>query len=380
MHRAPLKILKDENVRSRSVQLIARLWPAAEVDSDSEQYECLLRFFDSELSKMNRHPKSFALQDPEKLVQAISTLCATPNLTRDTAIGIVAQLSSSTLSRPNDKDALSRSVERMLAISASIGIHIPRQTWDEFSDPATLVWMDNTTTMQALIRRYFESKKSAASANPSREIDLSVLTMDNLSSSHGYEPIWTNNLAEHLRIDHKSHRVMVYEHKIWLWNHLRFSSQGPGSTNHILPTEVVAEALDTLNLLFPWATDATKTFLRRHRKSFYGLGTCGRETKHDIFLYKCWHQELAELVDITSRPPKGKAQFILNKDGTNSMEFWTFWTAIAFGILAIIGVATGIYSAMYAKLAYDVGILQYQLALAQACSADNATDSLPGFC
>ncbi|KAI3395780.1 hypothetical protein diail_863 [Diaporthe ilicicola] len=58
----------------------------------------------------------------------------------------------------------------------------------------------------------------------------------------------------------------------------------------------------------------------------------------------------------------------------------TFWTAFAFGALAVVGVASSVYSAAYARRAFDVGLLQYQLALAQACSAVNATDELPGFC
>lgn len=267
-----------------------------------------------------------------------------------------------------------------LAILTTISIQIPRQTRDEVSEPTTLLWTDNTTTIQALISRFFESKKSSLSSVSSRQGDLPKLTMEHLSNSYGYQPVWTNNLAEHLKIDHKSRRVMVYEHKMCLWNHYRLSQEEPGKSVSILPIDVVAEALDTLNLLFPWGHEATKSFLRRHNKTFYGLGKCRREPQHELSQYGYWQQELAELADITSRAPRGRAQFILDKDGTNSMEFWTFWTAMAFGVLAIFGVATGVYSAVYARLAYDVGVLQYQLALAQACSADNATDSLPGFC
>lgn len=376
-------IFRNNNSRLTHLQLIARLWSAIEADSDSEQYKCFLRFLDSEISKLHRHRASFALHDPEQLAQAISRLRASPSLTREIATDIVSHFSTPIPAKLRDhdwKNALSRSVEMTLAILTTVQIQIPRQIRDEVSEPTTILWTDETATVQALISHFFESKKNSLGSMSSRQSDLSKLTMDHLSNSYGYQPVWTNNLAEHLRIDHKLRRVMVYEHKICLWNHYRLSHQGPGGSVPILPIAVVAEALDTLNLLFPWGQETSKSFLRRHGKPFYGLGTCGRELQHDLSQYYYWQRELAELAEITSCPPRGKAQFILDKDGTNSMQFWTFWTAMAFGVLAIIGVATGIYAAVYAKLAYDVGVLQYQLALAQACSADNATDVLPGFC
>lgn len=148
----------------------------------------------------------------------------------------------------------------------------------------------------------------------------------------------------------------------------------------VLPLPLVEEAIDTLNLLFPFGKKSTKTFLRRHGKSFHGLGKCGRALQYDIERYQYWRKEIGDLAEVLSQRPRGRAQFILNRDGTNTLEFWTFWTAFLFGILGTIGATTGLYSAVYAKRAFDVGVWQYQLALAQACSALNATDVLPGFC
>lgn len=135
-----------------------------------------------------------------------------------------------------------------------------------------------------------------------------------------------------------------------------------------------------MNLLFPFGKTSTKSLLRRHGKSFHGLGKCGRATQYDIKEYHYWRKEIGDLAEVLSQQPRGKAQFILDKDGTNTLELWSFWTAIAFGMLALIGVVTDVYSAVYAKRAFDIGLLQYQLSLAQACLTPNATDLLHGFC
>ncbi|ROW17254.1 hypothetical protein VPNG_01009 [Cytospora leucostoma] len=163
------------------------------------------------------------------------------------------------------------------------------------------------------------------------------------------------------------HRIMIYEHKICLWNHLRMAQDR--NNVPVLPLPLVEEAIDTLNLLFPFSKKSTKSFLRRHGKSFHGLGKCGRATQYDLQEYHYWRKEIGDLAEALSQQPRGRAQFILNKDGTNTLAFWTFWTAVVFGLLGTIGATMGVYSAVYARKAFDIGVLQYQLALAQACSA-----------
>lgn len=181
-------------------------------------------------------------------------------------------------------------------------------------------------------------------------------------------------LGEHLRVDHEFKKIAIFEHKICLWNFQRSREM------HVpLPADVVAEALDTLNLLFPWSDKSTKSFIQ-DKKGFYGLGQCNLDRQLDRSAYRYWRTEIDSLAKVLLEPPRGRAQLFVDVDGKNALEVWTFWTAVLFGILAVIGVVTGIYSSVCAKLAYDVGVLQYQLALAQACSEENATDLLPGFC
>lgn len=334
----------------------------------------------AELSKSHRFADSFAVNSTENFFDLLSQLRAAPSLYRHEAIDIVSRISTSTgttAQRYRQEDALFRSLESALMIWTNLSIHVWQRPAPSTS--TTLLWLQDDVTLRDVIDQHFE--------NARRSIDMKSfdtksmdpkLTMEHLSSAYGYKPLWTSNLAEHLKIDHKYKTIIIFEHKINLWNHSRFCE--PQRNSMPLPTEVIDEALDTLNLLFPWGDEATKSFLQRHKKSFYGLGKCNRERQLDLSAYRYWRNEISELAEILSQPPRGRAQFLIDSDGNNLLEVWTFWTAIFFGILAVIGVITGVYSMVYSKLAYDVGVLQYQLALAQACSAENATDVLPGFC
>src|SRR5207244_8887795 len=98
-----------------------------------------------------------------------------------------------------------------------------------------------------------------------------AMTMSHLSGSRGLKVFWTSNLADHLAINWKSRVVSVYEHKICLWNHLN------SKVEPIIPREILEEAIDTLNLLFPLNDSPTKDFLKQNGKPFYGLGYCKRD-------------------------------------------------------------------------------------------------------
>ena len=167
--------------------------------------------------------------------------------------------------------------------------------------------------------------------------------------------------------------VAVFEHKICLWNHLRFPS---GSA---LPIEIVKEALDTLNLLFPYGDTATESLLRRHGKPF-GLGYCGRKRISSLNNLSCWRGSIERLQRKLEEPPSGLQQLALDRNRSNVLAFSTFWMATAVATLTIVGLGIGVVSTVYSKKQYDLALLQYQLSLAQACAAQDAGILLPGFC
>lgn len=352
------------------------LLPAIRGEVNAEQCRDFLDYVHEELGRMSKYPASYAINSPEKLLNVVEKF--KPDLPRDQVIELMLGLDvNGAVNTPVSlQDPHCLSAELAIRIWINLHVQIPRRSpVPKITQvDTTILWRDNTT-FQSLIHSEFEKRKGRP-AMFSNKIDPKF-SMALLVKEHGYQISWTSNLADHLKIDPGSpRRILIYEHKIFLWNHDRMAKKHVA----VLPLPLVEEAIDTLNLLFPFGKKSTKSLLRRHGKAFHGLGNCGRATKYDIQEYHYWRKEIGELAEVLSQQPLGRAQFILNKDGTNTLQFWTFWTAIAFGMLAIFGVVTGVYSAVYAKKAFDVGMLQYQLALAQACSTLNATDLLPGFC
>ncbi|KAK2606900.1 hypothetical protein N8I77_005622 [Diaporthe amygdali] len=384
---------------------IRELWPGLKAsDINEEHYAEFLRFADAQIEIFNSFcPEPSPIQNLFDALRLVSVFQNEANLTRQRAAELAASMVATDGSVDSDQntDLIWRCVELAARLWATLNIHIPsdascmpasRNTPAVFPGQLSYVWVDDST-LQAFVLGSLENRRQCSEQlfplSQGTKLEPKC-TMAYLFQAYDFRPHWTSNLADHLKIDTDSRTITIYEHKICLWNHiLSARNRGQWNSPHgetdpppILSQSVLIEAIDTLNLLFPFGDEATEAFLKRERKvtSFYGLGSCTRDRQLDTERYRFWRKEIEEIASILSQPPRGKAQFLLDRDGTNSRDVWTFWTAIAFGVLAVIGVATGVYSAVYARKAFDVGVLQYQLALAQACSAENATDDLPGFC
>jgi hypothetical protein len=168
---------------------------------------------------------------------------------------------------------------------------------------------------------------------------------------------------------------MIYEHKIFLWNELRFRKYS------LLPLNLVEEVLDTLNLLLPFNDYHTAKFLKaQKRHALYSLGWCGRGRLRDLNQYQYFKDRISELSDIVKSTPTGLPQLKLDQGGRNVMDFLNFWVALLVGIFTIFGIAFGTASLVLAKYQYDIAVVQYKLSLAQACVMPNATSLFPQFC
>jgi hypothetical protein len=362
-------------------------------DIHQEHYTEYLRFADAQIEIFKSVcPEPSPFEDFFDALELISLLQGEVNLTRRRAAELAASilLPDGCDASAENADVVWRCVELAVCLWTTLNIRVLADTSCSLTSRATLavfpgqvshLWIDDGP-LQAFILGNFENrgqskiKATCVSLSPK-------CTMAYLSQAYDFRPHWTSNLADHLKIEVDNRTITVYEHKIFLWNHLKSTENSSDKNNSpILPRSMLAEALDTLNILFPFGDDSTEALLRREGKeaSFYGLGNCTRDREPEMSRYEHWRDELEEIAAVVSLPARGRAQFLLDREGTNSRDVWTFWTAIAFGALAVIGVASGVYSAVYARKAFDIGVLQYQLALAQACAAENATDYLPGFC
>lgn len=232
--------------------------------------------------------------------------------------------------------------------------------------PAPVVPWGISTDISTAIEAYFESQRLSQTTRNLAKISH-LMTAAYLCRTHRLGIRWTDNLADHLSINWKARVISIYQHKIFLRNQLRLTARP------VIPQAVLEEALDTLNLLFPYGDEATKAFLLRQGRPFYGLGYCGRERLLDLSKYHYWRDRVSDLVEVMREEPIGLQQLSLAKDGRNFLQFATFWMAFFVAVLTITSIVFGVVQVVYA-------IKQYNLAVAQACAAPGARGMLPKYC
>lgn len=377
---------------------IRRLWPGVKFsDINQEHYNEYLRFANEKIKIFNSVcPQPSPFENFFDILRLILLFQQEANLTRQRA----AEIEGSIL--PPDGcdasvytgDVVWRCVELAICLWATLDIRVPGGTSCSptsgtatalFPGQMSYLWVDDRPLQTFIVENFGNRGQKKLRLTVSSEISTlePKCTIAYLYQAHDFRPHWTSNLADHLKIDTNSRTVTVYEHKVLLWNHLESTRHwDERNSSPVLPRSVLSEAIDTLNLLFPFGDGATEALLKRAGKeaSLYNLGNCSRGRQLEMSRYEHWRDDLEEIAAVVSQPPRGRAQFLLDRERTNPRDVWTFWTAMAFGTLAVIGVATGMYSAVYARKAFDVGLLQYQLALAQACSVENSTEFLSDYC
>ncbi|KAI0012634.1 hypothetical protein F4779DRAFT_16292 [Xylariaceae sp. FL0662B] len=234
--------------------------------------------------------------------------------------------------------------------------------------PSTIIdWRPDLSLHDSIEAHFIENNRFITSMTTGR-IDPAI-SLPYICTYRGFRVFWTSNLAEHLSISWKSRIITVYEHKIFLWNHLGDAKRT------VIPRPILEEAIDTLNLLFPLNDSLTSTYLAQNGKTFLGLGYCTRprDLSLDLAKFNFWRDRIADLVEIMNEEPRGLKQLALERDGRNMLPFATFWVAIAVAVLTILSLPFAIVSMRYT-------ILQYDLALAQACSDPDRQNFLPQYC
>ncbi|KAK0634104.1 hypothetical protein B0T14DRAFT_420014 [Immersiella caudata] len=260
-----------------------------------------------------------------------------------------------TTSEPSE-DKLMRSVD----IAVRIWLTLDISSLD-LRRPGLLAWPAKRTLAE-VIQSHFNSLEQEQCRTPVSDENIDPdLKADHLVAYHGYTIIWTDNLASHLTIDWKHKTITIYEHKISLHNHLRLGGSSP------IPQDVLGEAIDTLNLLFPFQDDGTKRLLAKHKRPFYGLGMCNRTRKLKLSDYSYWRSRIADLVYISSGPAVGIRQLKLSRKGDNLLQFATFWIATAVGLLTLVSIAVGVAATVYSAKQYELSLRQYDISVLQLC-------------
>jgi len=250
--------------------LLRNIWPLlTEADFNDDDYTSFFDFITSKISLLEEHanlvPVSSSL---EKWLQVIPDLKDISRMTRHAAIEYVSGKHHFIRQDPH---SLSITIDTLICLWLSLEVRSPdgMLTGDVSRNMGSILWNEGNNLQQAT-RDHFS--KDEPSLLPTRRARIDPrLTMVRLASAYGFRPTWVHNLALHLDIDWKNRTIMIYEHKVSIWNHLRFIDE------QILEKELLEEAMDTLNLLFPFDDDATQKFLQSQGKEFFKLGSCKRQ-------------------------------------------------------------------------------------------------------
>lgn len=325
---------------------------------NAEDYTEFFNFINSELDLIKHHGSKFAAGTFGSMTGIIKAIQKSPELSREKLVDVISHEFLNV-----DRKALRRSIELALRLWLTLNVRSTTIIVGPLDPRTTRVEWDQDISITQLIASQFARSKLSPDIGRDR-LDQSF-TAAHLVYSSGIKIRWSSNLADHLQLDNRSRILSVYQHKICLINHLE-------SSLSIYPKDVLEEALDTINLLFPMGNDSTRELLlKEKRPEMYSVGLYGRPCVLDLSDYNYWKNELMELWDAYNEPPRNWRQLLLNR--RNKLQWVTFWIAIIIFGLTLIGLGLAAVTTAYA-------IMQYNLALAQACSAPGAVPSVLKFC
>ncbi|KAI0540844.1 hypothetical protein GGR58DRAFT_89922 [Xylaria digitata] len=343
------------------IQVCRLIWPnLTKEEYVHRAYAGILKYYETQTRNLT-YPMDSA--GPSNILSIVKGLTTNRDalFTRSDCIAVArAQLPSSL-----PETVVMSYSERALRIMLSMDIRIGSRGNSSLREESSIIeWRDGPSLARAIESHFVDDGRRMVTGR----IDPS-LSVAYLCAYRGFKVFWTSNISEHLNISWKSKIITIYEHKIFLVNHLRNSKVS------IIPRAILEEAIDTLNLLFPLNDRLTTGFLAQNGKEFQGLGYCSRprESCLDLGKFDIWRDRVAELVEVMNEEPKGLKQLALEKDGRNFLPFITFWVAIAVALLSLLNLPFAVISTHYT-------IKQYDLALAQACSEPDAREALPYYC
>lgn len=305
--------------------LLRNIWPGSRFtisDAKDEQYDTFFGYVQSELRVAMQYNHEFAAQSLTSLLAILAVIRSNSESTKTL---ILKEVKKGFINFQQEK--IWRSLELASRIWLTINIKTARISVGPVQAPFKRIEWSDETPFNELIQDQFTTSSGNYANRRSKPCRLDDdLTVAYLVAFCGIQLFWTSNLTDHLAFDRKTRTLKVYQHKICLLNHL-------SSKTSVIPTSVVAEAIDTLNLLFPFGDSATKSLLIKEGKPFYRLENCERKLQLDLDYYEYWREELEDLMNILSEPPRNWRQLLMSQ--RNVLEWATFWNLCIAGIVAI---------------------------------------------
>ncbi|KAF2023646.1 hypothetical protein EK21DRAFT_80376, partial [Setomelanomma holmii] len=307
-----------------------------------------LDFLACELERVQHHGVLFAAQDFAGTFAIIQTI----RDGRDKPLSdILHQLSLHFLNfdPPTIRRSLELSLRLWLTISIpSSDIHVG----PVFAGERSIEW-DANISLDTLLRPYFISYERLDTPTSHIKIDP-AFTVAYLVNTCGLRLRWTDNIAEHLKLDLGRVSLTVYRHKICLIYHLNDQQSFP------ISGDLLEEMLDTVNLLFPFGDAATKQLLSKEgQRSMYSLGSCNRSRKIELNRYRYFREELEHLIDFFQGSPRTWKQLAF--DRRNKLEWSAFWVGVMGTILALVSLISlpcTIIQTIYSIKAYNLAVAQ----------------------
>jgi len=349
--------------------LIRSLWPALpERDFQREQHS---RFADHVATVISDLYRLYAL--PEDVTREVMSLIISRQpLTKSEVVGLLHGRYSGASTPPHGNEKL-KALEAMARLWSMMQVQV---SGPQYAPRGDLFWAEGETLLAA-VKQHFDGRKAAAPPEPSENIDMEISAAQ-LIHYNDLQILWTNNLAEHLAWNSRSRVLRVFEHKVWIWNHLCHPEHAA------IPADVLDELMCTLNLLFPLHDTPTRSLLEKYGmiESFYGLGYCGKDRSFEWSTYRYWRREIQELNKLLSEPPRGLRQFWRpDRDRRNLLSLALFWlSGVMVLILTIIGSICGIMSVQYSKEQTRLATLQWDFSVALACADPEIRSNFPEFC
>lgn len=322
--------------------LIKALWPILQPKLPSnhlEKYAPLFAYLQSELRAVEAHESEFVVKTWNDIATVIRLLYSHQDQPQDEIIQAIR------LKLPHGDDAaIIRSMELSLRLCLTINIRSRMVTLDPVWPHTYPIEWPAKASLCSLISSLFP-KSTRPITDAERRIDP-LFTAAYLVGVTGIKIIWTDNLAEHLRFNHKARAVKVYQHKICLEHHLAFvtttttsSSSLESEDTSLIPPPIIREAIDTLNLLFPFGDPSTESLLTHHAKPFYSLGFCNRPLLLSLDDYTYWRDPLLELIEAFNAPPQRWSQLWRQRHrvGRNKTESAQILAGLIDLILLVLG-------------------------------------------
>ncbi|KAH7071479.1 hypothetical protein BKA63DRAFT_73422 [Paraphoma chrysanthemicola] len=345
-----LKNLDDTRRRS----LIQQLWPDAIDDRgivDNFSCKAYFEYLANELDQLRHYRHLFAAQSFESTFGIIKTL-------RDKNTTTYAEILDSLGNHYPDasRDALRRSVELSLRMWLTVNVHHS----DIYTGPIAagdqpLDWAQDEC-LEQLFRGKFGRNVHLQRQRTTAKFDT-ALTAAYLVGTCGMRLHWTDDLAAHLGYDSNRRVLTVYRHKACLLNHADYHRGCP------IPRDVLEEALETMDLLFPpWDNPTKQLLVREKQQSLFRLG-CRRPVRtFDIAHYQYFGGSLEHIIESFDKTPRTWKQLAF--DRRNKLEWSAFWMTVFVAVLTLVSIPCNIIQATYSVKAYNLAVAQGRNSLA----------------